>query len=156
MEGVATIVFVKTHSSSHGTNDCTCLIDAIMALAPLSISLYHQLVSSMPVEGNTMIKDVSPALARQCFKLISVGGSYHKKNGAPFHLLQEYQCQIVINIILVNLKQQTMYHFIVWDDSHLYDQGYVSIVNTRDRSNEEESSKVILAQNKMLLIFPKS
>ena len=89
-----------------------------------------------------MIKDVSPALARQCFKLISVGGSYHKKNGAPFHLLQEYRCQLVINIILVNIKQQTMSHFIAWDGSRLHDQGYVSIVNTIDRSNEEESNKV--------------
>ena len=65
-----------------------------------------------------------------------------QENGAPFHLLQEYRCQIVINIIIVNLKQQTMSHFIAWDGSHIHDQGYVSIVDTRDRSNEEESNKV--------------
>ena len=96
----------------------------------------------MPVEGDTTIKNVSPAFDRQCFKLISVGESYHKKNGAPFHLLQEYWCRLVINIILVNLKQQTISHFIAWDDNHLYNWGYVTIVNTRDHSNEEESNKV--------------
>ena len=56
--------------------------------------------------------------------------------------------------ILVNLKQQTMYHFIAWDGNRLHDQSYVSIVNTRDRSNQEESNKVfeeLYNKNKIVL-----
>ena len=109
--GGSRLVLNKTSISTIGRNNHTCLIDAIMPilLPDKDIeSLLSTLVSPMPGEGDTSILNIKDALAAQDLQLERVTGKYIKKGGAPYHLLQEHNCRLIINIKLTNQKKQTM------------------------------------------------
>ena len=75
----------------------------------------------MPMEGDTLILDISDALAAHGLELKSFSASSHKKGGAPFYLLQEVGWRLIINIKLTDQQYQTMSHFIEWDGEMIRD-----------------------------------
>ena len=145
-KGGSRSVLNKTASTTCGPNNRRCLIDSVMALLPPKMdkeSLHSALVSSMPTTGDTSPLDISAALAHHRMNLISVSGAYHIKEGAPYHLLQETECQLIINIKLTNQNHQTMSHFVGWDGITIHDTPFSHIVNTStDRADPAGSNMV--------------
>ena len=70
-----------------------------------------------------------------------VNGKYIQKGAAVFHLLQECDCRLIVNIKLTNLEGKTMSRFLAWAGRIISDQPFVSKVNeTKDRTNQERSN----------------
>ena len=80
-----------------------------------------------------------------------MGAEYIRKGGAPFHLLQEQDCSLIIHIKLTDLKYRTMSYFVAWDGIFIYGKPFNSQVNkTQDRTNPERS-KMVFSK-----LYPKS
>ena len=87
--------------------------------------------------------NIKDALAAQHLQLERVTQKYIKKGGAPYHLLQEHNCRLIINIKLTNQKKQTMPRFVAWDGKTVHDHPYVIRVNkTTDRTDPTKSKMV--------------
>ena len=153
-DGGSRLVRNKSIMLMCGPNNRTCLLDSIQVILPITKNkelVCSTLASSMPVEGDTSIWDITKALASHGLMLERVSGKYILKGGAPFHLLQEHDCRLVIHIKLTNLKSETWSHFVGWDGSVIYDRPFTSKVNnTRDRTNPE-ASKMAFAK-----LYPKA
>ena len=65
----------------------------------------------MPMGGDTSINNTSDALAKNGLILEHVGAKYIQKGRAPFHLLQEHDYRLSVNVKLTNLEGKTMSHF---------------------------------------------
>ena len=73
------------------------------------------------------------------------------KGGAPFHILQEHKCRMIINIKLTSLEGLTMSHFVAWDGKVIYDRPFTSHVSKiRDRESPEKSNMAFAR------LYPKS
>ena len=141
-KGGARLILNKTEAISSGPNTRTCLLDSVTALLPAETKeqVHAAMVTAMPAEGDTSVADLANALAAHGLSLVPVSGEYIKKGGAPFHLLQEHQCKLVINIRLTDLDGDPMSHFVAWDGECIHDRPYLSKVNnTYDRTNPEKS-----------------
>ena len=107
--------------------------------------------SSMPTEGDTSMMNITDALATNGLMLKQVNAKYIRKGGAPFHILQERECRMIISIKLTNLEGMTMSHFVAWDGKVIYDRPFTSNVNNiRDRANPERSNMAFAK------LYPKS
>ena len=87
-------------------NNRTCLLDSISEILPPTIDrrfVRSAVASCMPKEGDTSVKNIKHALADNGLILQRVGGKYIKKGGAPFHLLKERNCKIIVNIKLLGM-----------------------------------------------------
>ena len=121
-----------------GTNNRTCMPFAIAALLQdypeIMDAVLASLLSAMPDEGDMKSSQAGKALARHGMWLERVGRMYNKKGGYPYHLLQEYDCKLIIHIKLTNTKKQDMNHCIAWDGTTLYDQPQsIKVNDTFDR-----------------------
>ena len=122
--GGSRLVHNKSITHMSDTNICTCLLDSILVILPPSKNkelVGPVIASSMHVEGDTSIIDISNALSAHGLMLERVAAKYIRKGRAPFHLLQENDCRLVINIKLTNLEGRTMCHFVAWDGKVIYD-----------------------------------
>ena len=153
-EGGARLVRNTTAVEQSCPNNRTCLLDAITAILPPTMNkelVCSAIASSMPAEGDTSILNISNALAAHGLLLERVSEKYIRKGGAPFHLLQEHDCRLVINIKLTNIEGRTISHFVAWDGKVIYDRPFTSMVNkTKDRTYPE-ISKMAFAK-----LYPKS
>jgi hypothetical protein len=94
----------------------------------------------MPAEGDTSVADITNALAAHGMSLAPASGDHIKKGDAPYHLLQERQCKLVINLRLTDLDGDPMSHFVAFDGDCIHDRPYLSKVNnTYDRTNPEKN-----------------
>ena len=145
-KGGSRLVLNQSVINPTSSNNRTCLLDAISALLPSNENkevLCSELGSLMPRSGDTAISCANEALKGHGMILRVVSKEYHKKGGAAFHLMQERQCRLVINIKLTNRKKQVMSHFISWDGKIIYDQPQMSVVNdTYDQAREKGSKNV--------------
>ena len=121
-----------------GTNNRTCMPLAIAALLQdypeIMDAVLASLLSAMPDEGDMKSSQAGKALARHGMWLERVGRMYNKKGGYPYHLLQEYDCKLIIHIKLTNTKKQDMNHCIAWDGTTLHDQPQsIKVNDTFDR-----------------------
>ena len=74
---------------------------------------------------------------------------YRREGGAPFHLLQERKCRLVIQIKLTNHDNQKMCHFVSWDGHTVHDSPYNSKVNDIfDRASKKGSDNVVKKMNR--------
>ena len=137
-----------------GPNERTCLLDTIMAILPPNKNkelMCLAILSSMPTEGDTSMMNITDALATNGLMLKQVNAKYIRKGGAPFHILQERECRMIISVKLTNLEGMTMSHFVAWDGKVIYDRPFTSNVNNiRDRANPERSNMVFAK------LYPKS
>ena len=141
-KGGARLMLNKTEAIPSGPNTRTCLLDSVTALLPAETKeqVHATMVTAMPAEGDTSVVDLANALAAHGLSLVPVSGEYIKKGGAPFHLLQERQCKLVINLRLTDLDGDPMSHFVAFDGECIHDRPYISKVNnTYDRTNPEKS-----------------
>ena len=145
-EGGSRLAVNKASINSSDRNRRTCLLDAISALLPSDEKkkgVCFAVASAMPPGGDTPIMSVNIALKAHDLILELVSNQYHKKGGAAFHLLQECQCKLIVNIKLTNNKKQIMSHFVAWDGKTVHDRPYMSVVNNEyDRAHQEGSKKV--------------
>jgi hypothetical protein len=151
-KGGARMILNKTEAQS-GPNNRTCLLESVTTLLPADTKeqVHATMLMAMPAEGDTSVADISNALAAHGLSLVPVSGQYIKKGGAPFHLLQERHCKLVINIRLTDLDGDPISHFVAWDGECIHDRPYLSkINNTYDRTNPEKS-KLAFAK-----LFPKT
>jgi hypothetical protein len=141
-KGGARLILNKTEAIPSGPNTRTCLLESVLALVPTETKelVRTDLLTAMPAEGDTSVSDLTNALATHGLSLFPVSGEYIKKGGAPYHLLQEHQCKLVINLRLTDLDGVSMSHFVAWDGDCIHDRPYTSKVNnTYDRTNPEKS-----------------
>ena len=141
-KGGARLMLNKTEAILSGPNTRTCLLDSVTALLPdeTKEQVHATMVTAMPAEGDTSVADLANALSVHGLSLVPVSGEYIKKGGAPFHLLQERQCKLVINLRLTDLDGDPMSHFVAFDGECIHDRPYISKVNnTYDRTNPEKS-----------------
>ena len=127
-----------TSGGVSGTNNRTCMPLAIAALLQdypeIMDAVLASLLSAMPDEGDMKSSQAGKALVRHGMWLERVGRMYNKKGGYPYHLLQEYDCKLIIHIKLTNTKKQDMNHCIAWDGTTLHDQPQsIKVNDTFDR-----------------------
>ena len=135
-------------NTTKARNDRTCLIDAVHALLSAdeqlnAATVYKAMESKLAPEGDTSIESVNEALTEFGMVLRPVTGQYRKEGGLPYHLLQEHDCKLVINIKLTNTQGQTMNHSVAWDGNIIHDHPKICIVNrTTDREYWDSSNAV--------------
>ena len=101
------------------------------------------IAKSMPANRDTSILRINNALTTQGLILNQVNGRYIKKHGAPYNLLQERKCRLIIGIKLTSLDGRPMYHFVGWDGAVIYDKPFANKVSDfRDRSSAQLSNLV--------------
>ena len=131
---------------TEGTNRRTCLVDAICGIIPVNEvknSVRRSIIMAMPSQGDTSISHANNALASHGMVLNRASKRYIREGGAPFHLLQERKCRLVIQIKLTNHDNQKMCHFVSWDGHTIHDSPYNSKVNdTFDRASKKGSDNV--------------
>ena len=82
------------------------------------------MVAAIPVDGDTLVLNITKALLAHGLSLEPVSRDYTKEGGASFKLLQKHDCKLVVRIKLTNLKGNTMSHSVAWgvkvitDSSH--------------------------------------
>jgi hypothetical protein len=126
-------------------NPRTCLIDAVKHLlepGPTRDALHIVMVDSMPAVGDTAIADILDALTSHGLELVPVGVNYHKTGGAHFHLMNERECSLVVNIKLTNPEGWPISHFVAWDGKVIHDLPKNSWVNNSSDRSEVGSRKV--------------
>ena len=64
----------------------------------------------MPSQGDTSISHANNALASHGMVLNRAYKKYIREGGAPFHLLQEWKCRLVIQIKLINHDHQKSFY----------------------------------------------
>ena len=98
---------------------------------------------AMPSQWDTSISHANNALASHGMVLNRASVRYRREGGAPFHLLQERKCRLVIQIKLTNHDNQKMCHFVSWDGHTIHDSPHNSKVNdTFDRASKKGSDNV--------------
>ena len=75
----------------------------------------------MPSEGDTSPFNNTPVLDIHDLEFKRDTGTYNEKGGAPFHLLKEQECKLVINLALINKKGERMSHFVALDGKVITD-----------------------------------
>jgi len=129
-----------------GKNDRTCLLDAISQILPNDkdkARVCAAFTSAMPAEGDTSIMCANHALSLFGMTLERVSERFHRTGGPAFHLMQEHECRLIINIKLTNHSKQTMSHFVAWDGKVIHDRPHESRVNnTSDRADFQGSKSV--------------
>jgi len=145
-KGGSRLVRNKSDMETEGTNRRTCLVDAICAVIPtneVKNSVRRSIIIEMPSQGDTSISHANNALASHGMVLNRASKRYMREGGAPFHLLQERKCRLVIQIKLTNHDNQKMSHFVSWDGHTIHDSPYNSMVNnTFDRASKKGSDNV--------------
>jgi hypothetical protein len=123
-KGGARLILNKTEAIPSGPNTRTCLLDSVTALLPAETKeqVHATMVTAMPAEGETSVADLANALTAHGLPLVPVSGEYIKKGGAPFHLLQERQCKLVISLRLTDLDGDAMSHFVAFDGECIHDR----------------------------------
>ena len=99
---------------------------------------------TIPLEGETSIKDVREALATHGMKLVLDNKRFlnHKgarsKGGPALNLMQETHCCLVITIKIIDLDEKyTWNHFVAWDGKVIYDSPHNCKVNLKsDRTKK--------------------
>jgi hypothetical protein len=145
-EGGSRLVLNQSVMEIEGTNRRTCLVDAICGIIPVNEvknSVRRSIIMAMPSQGDTSISHANNALASHGMVLNRASVRYRREGGAPFHLLQERKCRLVIQIKLTNHDNQKMCHFVSWDGHTIHDSPYNSKVNdTFDRASKKGSDNV--------------
>ena len=135
----------KTLSKSPGCNDRTCLLDALLSVIPHQVDkhrLSQDIISLMHTQGDTSVRDIEPALINHNLVVEAVNQHYHIKGGAPYHILQERNCRMLILIKLLNDRHQSMFHFVGWDGHTIHDHpDKCCVSDTRDRSTPANAKK---------------
>ena len=89
------------------------------------------------------VKDMGKPLATHGMSLEPVSRTYSKKGGTAFHLMQETDCYLIINIKLTDHEGDSWRHFVAWDGKVIHDYPLNSKVNhTSDRATKEGSEAV--------------
>ena len=131
-----------------GSNERTCLADAIYELLPDNASrkeVISSIHAEMPPEGDTSIKCVNIALSKHGMVLERTSAQYNQRGGWPYHLFKERECKLVVNIKLGSLEDKSAFasHFVAWDGKVISDRPHCMKVNgTSDRANPESSKSV--------------
>ena len=145
-KGGSRLVLNQSVMETEGTNRRTCLVDAICGIIPVNEvknSVRRSIIMAMPSQGDTSISHANNALASHGMVLNRASVRYRREGGAPFHLLQERKCRLVIQIKLTNHDNQKMCHFVSWDGHTIHDSPYNSKVNdTFDRASKKGSDNV--------------
>ena len=95
----------------------------------------------MLAEGDTSILIIEYALTTHGLLLKPVSDQYIQTGGAPFHLLKEHDCKLIINTKLTNLEDKPMSHFVAWEGKIITNHPQSIIVNnTSDHRNPEMSN----------------
>ena len=144
--------------STNKGNNRTCMPFAIAALLQdhpdIMDAILESLLSAMPGEGDMKTSEAKKALAPHGMWLERVGKNYNKKGGYPYHLLQEYKCNLIIHIKLTNIRKQNMFHCISWDGTTIHDQPQsIKVNDTYDRRKPHLARKVfdkLYPKNKFL------
>ena len=136
--------------STNRGNNRTCVPFAIAALLQDHPDIIASLLSAMPGEGDMKTSEAEKALAPYGMWLERVGNNYNKKGGYPYHLLQEYNCNLIIHIKLTNTRKQNMFHCVSWDGKTIHDLPQsIKVNDTYDRR------KPHLAKNVFNKLYPK-
>jgi hypothetical protein len=144
-KGGARLVLNKNAmTNGQNRNERTCLPDAVSVLVPAhQKELAHAaMIAAMPEVGDTAVGDVNKALDPHGMTLVPVSEQYLKKGGAPFHLLQERDCKLVVNAKLTDPEGDTISHFVAWDGQYITDPHYrlrSKVNDTTDRTDKEKS-----------------
>jgi len=131
-----------------GSNERTCLADAIYELLPDNASrkeVISSIHAEMPPEGDTSIKCVNIALSKHGMVLERTSAQYNQRGGWPYHLFKERECKLKLNIKLGSLEDKSAFasHFVAWDGKVISDRPHCMKVNgTSDRANPESSKSV--------------
>jgi hypothetical protein len=145
-KGGSRLVLNQSVMETEGTNRRTCLVDAICGIIPVNEvknSVRRSIIMAMPSQGDTSISHANNALASHGMVLNRASKRYMREGGAPFHLLQERKCRLVIQIKLTNHDNQKMCHFVSWDGHTIHDSPYNSKVNdTFDRASNKGSDNI--------------
>ena len=146
-KGGSRLVLNQSVMETEGTNRRTCLIvDAICGIIPVNEvknSVRRSIIMAMPSQGDTSISHANNALASHGMVLNRASKRYMREGGAPFYLLQERKCRLVIQIKLTNHDNQKMCHFVSWDGHTIHDSPHNSKVNdTFDRASKKGSDNV--------------
>ena len=145
-KGGSRLVLNQSVMETEGTNRRTCLVDAICGIIPVNEvknSVRRSIIMAMPSQGDTSISHANNALASHGMVLNRASKRYMREGGAPFHLLQERKCRLVIQIKLTNHDNQKMCHFVSWDGHTIHDSPHNSKVNdTFDRASKKGSDNV--------------
>ena len=115
-----------------GGNDRTCLMDAILSVAPQHVDtmkLKADIGENMPLKGDSSIDDVKGVLLRYGLSAKIVTREYDKKKGAAFHLFQKNNCKLLIRLILKNKEDVSMGHFVGYDGNIVYDKPEMLEIN---------------------------
>ena len=107
-EGGSRLVLNKTAVMQSGSNNRKCLLDTITTLLPAKMKelVFSEMAAVMPAEGDTSILTIEHALTTHVLLLKPVSGQCIQADGAPFHLLKEHDCKLIITIKLANLEDK--------------------------------------------------
>jgi hypothetical protein len=133
-EGGSRLVLNQSVMGTEGTNRRTCLVDAICGIIPVNVvknSVRRSIIMAMQSQGDTSISHANNALASHGMVLNRASERYRREGGAPFHLLHERKCRLVIQIKLTNHDNQKMCHFVSWDGHTIHDSPYNSNMSKR-------------------------
>ena len=115
-----------------GSNRRTCLVDAICGIIPFNEvknSVQRFITMAMPSQGGTSISHANNALASHGMISNQPSKRYIRERWAPFHLLQERKCRLVIQIKLINHDKQRMSHLVYRDGHTILDYSHNSKVS---------------------------
>ena len=151
-EGGSRLVLNKTVAGHGGPNNRTCLLDSISTLLPDNMKelVFSAMAASMPAQGDTSVSHIKNALATHGLLLKAVNGKYLQTGGAPFHLLKESNCKLIIHIKLIQ-EGETLSHFVAWDGKIITDKPKSSMVNSSSDRRNAKMSNLVFEK-----LFPKS
>ena len=132
-----------------GKNNRTCLLEAIGSVLPHNkdkAEVCAAITSSMPSAGDTSIMCVNHALSPFGMALERVSDRFNREGGYPFHLMQEHDCRLIINIKLTNHNKQNMSHFVAWDGRVIHDRPHESRVNSTSDRADFVGSKMVFGK----------
>ena len=137
---------IQKSCSDKGSNDRTCLLDAVMAILPPyanSAGVEKSIRLLMPKEGDTSIAVASGALAAHGLGIVNLTSQFVGISGSPaFHILQVRDCLYLLNVKLTNLEGHSTMHFLAYDGTVLHDQDVDCVVEEPDRKTSKRSKKV--------------
>jgi hypothetical protein len=104
-------------------NDCTCLVDAVVALVPdtLKESVHNNITSMMAPQGDTSVATVNTVLTSHGMVLERDNCPYICDGGAPYNLLQLKECRLVVKLKLKDHADREIDHFVAWDGKVIHD-----------------------------------
>ena len=132
----------------------TCLLDAITNLMPggEKISrLRSRILGIMTPGEDASVKMIESSLAKENMVLEYARGRYKVKGGEYVNLLRKTKCQLIIQMKLCNLKNETMSHYVAWDGVTIFDKPTIRVIDReRDLANKN-ASKMVFGS-----LFPRS